>query len=107
MERRRIDLSKVDLEGLHDPEIEALKKVQPPADMPFKIGKMGHAVLVVRDIDASVKFYTQVLGFKVSDVYPDSMVKGRMVLCVSTKTITAWVWLARGEKSPGSVNCII
>jgi hypothetical protein len=47
MERRRIDLSKVDLEGLHDPEIEALKKVQPPADMPFKIGKMGHAVLVV------------------------------------------------------------
>ena len=79
MEKRTIDLSKVDLGGLHDPEIEALKKVQPPADMPFKIGKMGHAVLVVRDIDASVRFYTQVLGFKVSDVYPDSMVKGRMV----------------------------
>jgi catechol 2,3-dioxygenase-like lactoylglutathione lyase family enzyme len=56
-----------------------LKKVQPPADMPFKIGKMGHAVLVVYDINASVRFYTQVLGFKVSDVYPDSMVKGRMV----------------------------
>jgi catechol 2,3-dioxygenase len=79
MEKRTRDLSKVDLGGLHEPEIEALKKTQPPADMPFKIGKMGHAVLVVRDIDASVKFYTQVLGFKVSDVYPDSMVKGRMV----------------------------
>jgi len=79
MEKRTIDLSKVDLDGLHDPGIEALKRVQPPADMPFKIGKMGHAVLVVRDIDASVRFYTQVLGFKVSDVYPDSMVKGRMV----------------------------
>ena len=35
MEKRTIDLSKVDLGGLHDPEIEALKKVQPPADMPF------------------------------------------------------------------------
>jgi len=79
MEKRRIDLSKVDLDGLHDPEIEALKRVHPPADMPFKIGKMGHAVLVVCDIDVSVRFYTQVLGFKVSDVYPDSMVKGRMV----------------------------
>ena len=39
-------------------------------DVPFKIGKLGHAVLVVRDIDASVQFYSQVLGFKVSDVYP-------------------------------------
>jgi len=47
--------------------------------LPFKIRKMGHAVLIVRDIDVSVRFYTQLLGFKVSDVYPDSMVKGRMV----------------------------
>ena len=79
MEPRRIDVSKVDFDGLHDPETEALKKSQPPAHFPFKIGKMGHAVLVVRDIDVSVRFYTQLLGFKVSDVYPDSMVKGRMV----------------------------
>ena len=56
-----------------------MKGVQPPADIPFRIGNMGHAVLVVRDIDASVRFYTQVLGFKVSDVYPESMVPGRMV----------------------------
>lgn len=74
-----MDRSKVDLEGLHDPKIEALKRAQPSADVPFKIGKMGHAVLMVRDIDVSVRFYTQVLGFKVSDVYPDSMVEGRMV----------------------------
>ncbi len=79
METRRVDVSKVDLEGLHDPEIEALKSIRPPADVPFKIGKMEHAVLVVRDIGVSVQFYTQLLGFKVSDVYPDSMVKGRMV----------------------------
>ncbi|MEE8334324.1 MAG: VOC family protein [Alphaproteobacteria bacterium] len=64
---------------MRDPEIEALKSVQPPTDIPFNIAKMGHAVLLVRDIDASVQFYTQVLGFKVSDVYPSSMIKGRMV----------------------------
>jgi catechol-2,3-dioxygenase len=87
MERRRIDLSKVDLEGLHDPKIQALKSVQPPADMPFKIGKLGHAVLVVRDIDASVQFYTQVLGFKVSDVYPDSMVEPAVALSVVTSRV--------------------
>ena len=74
-----MDRSKVDLEGLHDPAIEALKSVQPSADVPFNIAKMGHAVLMVRDIDVAVQFYTQVLGFKVSDVYPDSMVEGRMV----------------------------
>ena len=66
-----MDRSKVDLEGLHDPAIEALKSVQPSADVPFNITKMGHAVLMVRDIDVAVQFYTQVLGFKVSDVYPD------------------------------------
>lgn len=70
---------KVDLDGLHGPEVQMVKGVQPPVDMPFRIGSMGHAVLVVRDIDASVRFYTQVLGFKVSDVYPESMVPGRMV----------------------------
>lgn len=70
---------KVDLEGLSGPAVRAMKSIQPPADIPFRIGNMGHAVLVVRDIDASVRFYTQVLGFKVSDVYPESMVEGRMV----------------------------
>jgi catechol 2,3-dioxygenase-like lactoylglutathione lyase family enzyme len=55
--------------------------------MPFKIGKLGHAVLVVRDIDASVQFYTQVLGFKVSDVYPDSMVEPAVALSVVTSRV--------------------
>ena len=79
MARNMTQRGKVDLEGLHGPEVQAMKGIQPPADMPFRIGNMSHAVLVVRDIDASVRFYTQVLGFKVSDVYPESMVPGRMV----------------------------
>ena len=71
--------SRVDLEGLDAPETKALKSFQPSGDLPFRIGKIGHAVLMVRDIEASVRFYTQVLGFKVSDAYPDSMTGGRMV----------------------------
>ena len=35
-------------------------------------------VLKVRDIARSVEFYTQVLGFRVSDVYPDTMMPGKM-----------------------------
>lgn len=71
--------SDVDLDGLRDPEIMEMRGAGPRGDVPFRIGKLGHAVLMVRDIDASVEFYTQVLGFKVSDAYPGNMVKGRMV----------------------------
>jgi catechol 2,3-dioxygenase len=56
-----------------------LKSYGRPADMPFKITKIGHVVLNVTDLERSVKFYTQVLGFKVSDVYPPKMMPGGMV----------------------------
>lgn len=60
-------------------DIEAIKSYKRPPGLPFQIQKIGHIVLNVRDIDASVKFYTQVLGFQVSDVYPETMVPGGMV----------------------------
>ncbi len=69
----------VDLEGLNSPRAQALRNMQPPADLPFRITKLGHVVLVVRDLERSLRFYTQVLGFKVSDVYPETMMKGGMV----------------------------
>src|SRR5215470_1044091 len=47
--------------------------------MPFGLRKIGHVVLNVTDLDASVRFYTEVLGLMVSDRYPDSMVPGGMV----------------------------
>ena len=46
---------------------------------PFQLRKIGHVVLNVADLDASVRFYTEVLGLEVSDRYPDSMVPGGMV----------------------------
>ena len=46
---------------------------------PFELRKIGHVVLNVTDLEASVRFYTEVLGLKVSDRYPDTMVPGGMV----------------------------
>lgn len=46
---------------------------------PFAVRKIGHAVVFVADLERSRRFYTEVLGFKVSDVYPDSMMPGGMV----------------------------
>ena len=59
--------------------IEELRKLSRPKGMPFKIGKIGHVVLNVTDLDRSVKFYTQVLGFEISDLYPNEMMPGGMV----------------------------
>jgi catechol 2,3-dioxygenase-like lactoylglutathione lyase family enzyme len=69
----------VDLEGLKSPEAEALRRQAPPAGLPFAVRKLGHVVLRVKDMARSVAFYTKVLGFRVSDVYPESMMKGGMV----------------------------
>lgn len=45
----------------------------------FELRKLGHVVLNVTDLGVSVRFYTDVLGLRVSDRYPDSMVPGGMV----------------------------
>jgi catechol 2,3-dioxygenase len=46
---------------------------------PFAVRKIGHAVIFVADLERSRRFYTEVLGFKVSDVYPGSMMPGGMI----------------------------
>ena len=46
---------------------------------PFALRKLGHVVLNVSDLEASVRFYTEVLGLQVSDRYPASMMPGGMV----------------------------
>ena len=48
-------------------------------DTMFELRKIGHVVLNVTDLEASVRFYTEVLGLQISDRYPDSMVPGGMV----------------------------
>lgn len=69
----------VDIDGIQSPEMQELKNKKTPESLPFNITKIGHVVLRCQDIEKSVKFYTEILGFRVSDVYPDSMIHGKMV----------------------------
>ncbi len=69
----------VDHEGLKSAASRALRDLQPKAGRAFNLTKIGHVVLMSTDLNRSVEFYTGVLGFRVSDVYPDTMMKGRMV----------------------------
>jgi catechol 2,3-dioxygenase-like lactoylglutathione lyase family enzyme len=50
-----------------------------PKGMPFQINKLGHIALYVQDLERSARFYTEVLGFRVSDVYGEDMVPGGAV----------------------------
>ena len=59
--------------------IDPASRPQRPPGMPFHITKIGHVVLLVGDLPRSVAFYTQVLGFSVSDVYGEDMMPGGMV----------------------------
>ena len=61
------------------PEVKHLRGYARPAGVGFQIRKIGHVVLHCRDIERSVRFYTEVLGFQVSDVYPQEMAPGGMV----------------------------
>ena len=58
---------------------EKIEAIAPATNIPFTITKIGHIVLGCRDLERSVKFYTQILGFKVSDIYEPDMVPGGMV----------------------------
>src|SRR5271163_483776 len=63
--------------GDYDPD--RVRKMKRPHGLPFSIGKIGHVVLNVQDVERATQFYTQVLGFQISDVYPEEMVPGGMV----------------------------
>lgn len=60
-------------------DLDKLKKLAPPAGMSFKVQKIGHVVLNVADIERSTRFYVDVLGFRISDIYSESLVPGGMV----------------------------
>jgi catechol 2,3-dioxygenase-like lactoylglutathione lyase family enzyme len=62
-----------------DNPANAIANLSRPAGLPFRIGKIGHIALYVSDIERSAKFYTQVLGFSISDVYDDGRMAGGAV----------------------------
>ena len=60
-----------------------LKALAPPpaskGGAPFKINKLDHVVLHASDLERSTRFYVEVLGFRISDTFPEETVPGGMV----------------------------
>jgi len=82
-------------------DIEKLKNMTPSRGMAFQIRRVGHVVLQVTNLEHSTAFYTQVLGFKVSDVYPEEMMPGGMVFlrCNTDHHCLALVGAGDGQNS--------
>lgn len=96
----------IDTEGLMTPDVRALRDTETPKGLPFNIAKIGHVVLMVQDLEKSVDFYARVLGFRVSDVYPATMVPGRMVFmrCANDHHGVALVGGAKGPANSNELN---
>jgi len=62
---------------MYDPD--RVRSLQRPRGLPFRIGKLGHVVLNVSNVERSAQFYTEMLGFQISNVYPEKMVPKGMV----------------------------
>jgi len=60
------------------PAVKKLRKYARPRGIGFQLRKIGHIVLNCRNLERSIRFYTEVLGFQVSDIYPEEMMPGGM-----------------------------
>ncbi len=84
-------------------DAERVERMGRPKGLPFRINKIGHVVLHVHDIERSTKFYTEVLGFKISDVYSgDGMLPGGAVFMrVNADHHGIALFQAHGSPEPG------
>lgn len=69
----------IDYEAFQRDDIRSVYETRRPDDLPFALGKISHVALMVKDMQRSLHFYTQVLGLEVSDAYPESMMPGGMI----------------------------
>jgi catechol 2,3-dioxygenase len=87
-------------------DVEKLKTMAPPPGIPFRIRRLGHVVVHVTNLERSVEFYTQVLGFKVSDVYPEEMQPGGFAFlrCNTDHHCLALIGNAQGPAKQAELN---
>jgi catechol 2,3-dioxygenase len=87
-------------------DVSKLKSMAAAANPGFQIRKLGHVVLRVADLEKSTRFYTDVLGFKISDVYPEDLMPGGMVFlrCNSDHHCLALVGAAAGESQSAELH---
>ena len=49
--------------------VETIASLTRPTGLPFSLNKIGHVALFVTELERSARFYVEVLGFRVTDVY--------------------------------------
>jgi catechol 2,3-dioxygenase len=70
----------------------------------FQLGKIGHVALYVADIKRSTQFYTEVLGFEVSDEYQDDMMPGGAVFMRCNKDHHGIALFKASERNPAGAG---
>ena len=69
----------------------------PASEIPFRINKIGHVVFFVKDLERSLRFYTEVLPFRLTDVNEGGM---RFLSCGGDHHTLALVPRPEGEMAP-------
>ena len=67
---------------------------------PVKIRKLGHVVIQVSDLERSMKFYTEILNFRVSDRSPE----GAVFLTSVGDHHTVGLFPSKGKDAPTTVK---
>jgi catechol 2,3-dioxygenase len=82
---------------------EAIAKLQRPIGLPFRIGKIGHVGIYARDLERSARFYTEVLGFQVTDVIAPGgeLAGGAVFLRCATDHHAIALFQATADNKPG------
>jgi catechol 2,3-dioxygenase-like lactoylglutathione lyase family enzyme len=60
-------------------DVEKINAMQRPKGLAFRISKIGHVGLNVTDLERSTKFYTEVLGFSVTESMGENQRPGGLV----------------------------
>jgi catechol 2,3-dioxygenase-like lactoylglutathione lyase family enzyme len=85
-------------------EADAVRTLDRPRGLPFRIGKIGHIALHVRDLARSARFYSEVLGFRVSDIYGDDELPGGAVFLRCNTDHHGVALFAATEKQPAGAG---
>jgi catechol 2,3-dioxygenase len=87
-------------------DAQAVAKMGRSKGMPFRCNKIGHVALYVSDLQRSAKFYTEVMGFGVSDAYESNMVPGGAVFlrCSADHHGVALFKLPEGQPPHGAFH---
>ena len=87
-------------------DTEAVSRMRRPHGMPFRCNRIGHVALYVKDLERSARFYTEVMGFSISDVYGGDMLPGGVVFlrCGADHHGVALFPLPEGQSPKGGLH---